>query len=114
MSDIDASPHWRVEDCRRIQSSLCQHLTQDGLLESGDWGFELSDISIPTFLWHGEADQDVPVDVGRYVADGIAGCTATFIPGENHTLLRRHWKPIMERLVGAVRAITAEGPDARL
>ena len=96
------------------RQGLDKGAAQDGLLESGYWGFELSDISIPTFLWHGEADQDVPVDVGRYVADGIAGCTATFIPGENHTLLRRHWKPIMERLVGAVRAITAEGPDARL
>ena len=105
---------------RDLEEAVLQGLdkgpAQDGLLESGDWGFELSDIKIPTFLWHGEADEDVPVEVGHYVADGIAGCTSNFIPGENHTLLRRHWKPILECLVSAVRAITADtcGPDARL
>ena len=43
---------------------------------------ELSDIDvgqIPTLLWHGSADTDVPVAVGRYVAEHIKGCEATII-----------------------------------
>jgi pimeloyl-ACP methyl ester carboxylesterase len=79
---------------------------QDGLLESREWGFELEAIRaelLPTLLWHGGADESVPPAVGRYVAEHVAGCRATFIAGESHTLLRRHWRPILAALVAASR-----------
>ena len=79
--------------------------SQDSMLEGAvDWGFELSAIDprvVQTFLWHGEEDSDVPCDIGRYVAAQLGDCQATFLPGENHTLLRRHWRPILEQLVVA-------------
>jgi len=90
---------------------------QDGLLESHAWGFELETIRgdvLPTLLWHGEADDSVPLAVGRYVADHIAGCHATFIDGESHTLLRRHWRPILEALVAAGRRPAAPADASRL
>ena len=35
-------------------------------------------------LWHGEEDVIVPPAMGRYVADRIPDCEATFLPGEGH------------------------------
>jgi len=79
---------------------------QDGLLESGDWSFDPADINtdcVPVLLWHGTDDRDVPCCIGQWVAERIAGSQATFIPGENHTLIRRHWRSILEQLVSLGR-----------
>jgi pimeloyl-ACP methyl ester carboxylesterase len=43
------------------------------------WGFRLQDITAEVHLWHGEQDDNVPVSVGRYVADAIPNCRAKFI-----------------------------------
>lgn len=80
---------------------------QDMMLEGGDWGFSPSQIKtalVPTLMWHGDADEDVPVEVGRWNAEQIEGCRATFIEGESHTLLRRHWQEILSKLVAAARS----------
>lgn len=80
---------------------------QDGLLEGGDWGFTVSSIQtavVPMLLWHGEADEAVPVTTGRWISEAIPGCRATFIEGESHTLLRRHWQPFLEQLVAAAQS----------
>jgi len=98
-----------------VRQGLDKGAAQDGLLESGEWGFDLNEIDtglVPTFLWHGKDDHNVPIAVGQYVADRIEGCNATFIPGENHSLLRRHWQPILERLVSAVHTARAAVPGA--
>eukprot|EP00937_MAST-01D_sp_MAST-1D-sp2_P000680 g680.t1 len=95
-----------------VRQGIDKGPAQDGCLEAGDWGFALGDIDarrVPVLLWHGEEDDDVPVSVGRYVAEHIQGCEATFIPGESHTLLRRHWQNILEQLVRA-----AQQPAGRL
>jgi pimeloyl-ACP methyl ester carboxylesterase len=34
---------------------------------SRDWGFSLSDISIPVRLWAGEEDRNCPVAMARYL-----------------------------------------------
>ena len=48
------------------------------------WGFRLQDIGDEVHLWHGEQDYNVPVSVGRYVADVIPKCHATFVENEGH------------------------------
>ncbi len=42
------------------------------------WGFRLQDITVPVYLWHGGADINVPISVGRYVAESIPDCTERF------------------------------------
>ena len=46
----------------------------DAVLYKRPWGFRLQDISMQIHLWHGELDTQVPVSVGRYVADAIPNC----------------------------------------
>jgi pimeloyl-ACP methyl ester carboxylesterase len=64
------------------------------------WGFKLEDISAEVYLWHGEEDLNVPVSVGRYIADSIPNCSAIFHPMEGHlTLPKNHLKEILSTLL---------------
>ena len=73
---------------------------QDAELFKRPWGFQLQDITAEVHLWHGEPDLTVPVSVGRYVADAIPNCHATFFPDEGHiSILRNHIREILNVLV---------------
>lgn len=67
------------------------------------WGFKLEDIPIDVFLWHGEADVDVPIAFGRYVAEHIPHCHATYFPGEGHLASITHAEEILQSLAPVVR-----------
>lgn len=56
------------------------------VLYSRPWGFALEKIRMEVHLWQGEADANVPLSMGRYLAAFIANCRATFYPGEGHLL----------------------------
>jgi pimeloyl-ACP methyl ester carboxylesterase len=68
------------------------------------WDFRLENIRMPVLLWHGDDDKIVPVSVGRYVAEKIPECGATFFPDEGHLLVMEHTGEILE----AIRAAAAE------
>ena len=67
-------------------------------LFSRPWGFQVEDIIVPVYLWHGEADAIVPVVSGRYLADHIPRCGARFIPGEGHLWIFKGYKEVLEVL----------------
>ena len=65
------------------------------------WGFPFTQIKVPTHLWHGDADNQAPVALGRLIADAIPGCEATIYPGEGHAEpLIRHADEIMAAMAG--------------
>jgi pimeloyl-ACP methyl ester carboxylesterase len=74
----------------------------DAVLESSQsWGFELESLrgsGASVLLWHGVDDEDVPLPAGQYLAEKTGG-RLTELSGENHTLIRRHWQQILERVV---------------
>jgi pimeloyl-ACP methyl ester carboxylesterase len=57
---------------------------RDAELYASPWGFRLQDIASEVHLWHGEADENVPVSVGRYVAESLHNCQSKFIENEGH------------------------------
>jgi pimeloyl-ACP methyl ester carboxylesterase len=59
-------------------------VARDAALYVQPWGFELKNIGIDVQLWHGDDDRVVLPSVGRFVADSIGNCKATFWPGEGH------------------------------
>lgn len=65
------------------------------------WGFSPAEIRVPTFLWQGEIDPNVTPQMGRYLADTIPNCNATFVPGAGHFLIFSHWGQIVEQLAAA-------------
>lgn len=60
----------------------------DGALAmtSRDWGFDLRDISVPVYLWHGEQDRLVSKPMFRHLVAAIPGCTARAVPQAGHLL----------------------------
>lgn len=72
----------------------------ESLLTVTDWGFRLQDIHVPVLLWHGEADQNVPVEMARFAATAIPKCEALFFPEEGHlSLFKKHAQEIIRALV---------------
>ncbi len=51
-----------------------------------DWGFSLGEISVPVFLWHGEEDTLVSINMARHLEREIPDCTARIVPGAAHLL----------------------------
>lgn len=48
------------------------------------WGFELKSITVPTFIWQGDADLMVPFAHGTWLAAHVPGAVARLRPGEGH------------------------------
>lgn len=66
------------------------------------WGFDLSTIAVPSHVWHGEHDGNVPVMHGRYLASAIPNCRATFYPDDAHlSVPLNHHREILSAFVAA-------------
>ncbi len=77
----------------------------DAGLYASPWGFRLQDITAEVHLWHGEEDGNVPVSVGRYVAEALPNCHARFIENEGH--LSVPYKYVREYLSVLVASVVA-------
>jgi pimeloyl-ACP methyl ester carboxylesterase len=98
-----------LEDCRR---QLTDEQWSDGgprpsaegyaqdllILFVSSWGFSPEEIRVPTFIWHGDRDPAVPLDVARFFARTIPRSSLTVFPGEGHLVLRSHANEILESL----------------
>ncbi|HRX17357.1 MAG TPA: alpha/beta hydrolase [Spirochaetota bacterium] len=77
------------------------YVAEDFLLVARPWNFDYSQLDMPVFLWHGEADTLMPVAPVRQLVQMIPGCDATFIPEAGHLLIESDevGKQIMEKIV---------------
>jgi pimeloyl-ACP methyl ester carboxylesterase len=74
---------------------------EDAEAQTGPWGFELADISVPVLLLHGRHDQFVPFGHGEWLAAHIPGVHARLLDNDGHLTL-------LERRVPEVHAWLAE------
>jgi pimeloyl-ACP methyl ester carboxylesterase len=56
----------------------------DDLAFTQDWGFELADLAVPTYLWQGSEDLMVPFAHGTWLAGHLPGVVAHLEQGEGH------------------------------
>lgn len=56
----------------------------DDLAFTRDWGFDLSDITVPTYVWQGSEDLMVPFHHGEWLAAHLPGAVAHLEQGEGH------------------------------
>jgi pimeloyl-ACP methyl ester carboxylesterase len=59
----------------------------ESLLAVTAWNFRLQEVQAPILLWHGEADQNIPVAMARFAAAELPNCEAKFFPNEGHLSL---------------------------
>lgn len=72
----------------------------DAVVVARRWGFRLQDVRASVHVWHGEADHNAPVQMGRYYAGTIPNCRATYYPGEGHLIFISRIDDILETLLG--------------
>jgi pimeloyl-ACP methyl ester carboxylesterase len=94
-------PDWRVmADSAKQQAFLAtlrealrqgpRGVQEDAAQVVRPWGFQLEEIAVPVHLWHGNADLNAPVAMGRYLAEHLPQCHAAFYPNEGHLSLVEH------------------------
>ena len=76
-----------------------QGVALDDVLVNGDWGFELGEVVQRIDVWHGEADVNVPLHAGLYLADHLPNSRSYFIPNKGHFFLLNQWGDVLSALV---------------
>ncbi len=59
----------------------------DDLAFTKDWGFDLAELSVPTFIWQGSADLMVPFAHGQWLAEHVPNAVVHLEPDEGHLSL---------------------------
>jgi len=75
----------------------------DLAVASRPWGFQLQQVKVPTWLWHGAADEDVPIAAARRMAQLLPNCQASFTD-QGHLMGLRHAGEAIEAIRGATAA----------
>lgn len=99
---VRSNPEFQKGFIRMVREATRQGIRgayHESLLAITNWGFRLQDIQMPVMLWHGEADQNVPVEMARYMATAIPKCEAKFYPNEGHlSMFKRNVEEIIRAL----------------
>ncbi len=85
-----------IQEAFRITSEFA---AWEAIILVRPWGFQLEEIGIPVYIWHGEEDVHDPLQCGQYLRDKIPNAQATFFPGEGHFLILKRWGEILSKLV---------------
>ena len=63
------------------------------------WEFRVEDIRTKVHLWYGEADRNVPLQMGEYYKYAIPECHAMFYHGEGHFIIYSRAEEILRTLI---------------
>jgi pimeloyl-ACP methyl ester carboxylesterase len=86
-----------LREALRAGSEAASH--ELGLL-ARPWNFDVTAIRVPCYVWHGEQDSTVPVELARRLATLIPGCRATFLRDEGHfSMPLRHADTVLQMLL---------------
>jgi pimeloyl-ACP methyl ester carboxylesterase len=90
-----------IDDMREAFRQGARGPSRDARVVSRRWGFDLEDIRVPFWLWHGHEDRNVPPAKARFVAERIPGSRATFYRADGHiSTLVNHVGEILRALAG--------------
>jgi pimeloyl-ACP methyl ester carboxylesterase len=56
----------------------------DVIVFTRDWGFRVSDVTVPVVWWHGDADHIIPFAHGRHMVDLLPHAELRVMAGESH------------------------------
>jgi pimeloyl-ACP methyl ester carboxylesterase len=88
-----------ADDLREAFRQGARGPARDARVVSRRWGFRLEDVGVPTWLWHGQDDQHVPVELARYVSEHVPGTRTTLYRADGHlSTLLGHVEEILSAL----------------
>ncbi len=73
------------------------------------WNIPMSDAAMPTRLWLGTADRNVPLGAARRLAEMLPACSTETLPGEGHLWVAQHYDEV---LAWIARAMHGDPRDA--
>ena len=91
--DFQLESYWRI------------HKGIDGWIDDdfalfGDWGFELSQIEVPVFVWQGHRDNIVPAAHADWLMESVPGVERRPRPEEGHvSLIAKRYGEILDDLI---------------
>jgi pimeloyl-ACP methyl ester carboxylesterase len=88
-----------MEDIREAVRAGILGWRDDDLAMVRPWGFEPSEIRLPTQIWHGAQDRMVPFAHGRWLSTRVPRAEVHFDPLEGHITLLHRFPRIHEWLV---------------
>lgn len=90
-----------ADDLREAFRQGARGPSRDARVVNRRWGFRLEDVRVPTWLWHGQDDRNVPARLARYVSERIPGTRTTLYRADGHfSTLVGHVAEILEALGG--------------
>jgi len=92
-----------VADFGEATRTSVRGMVRDAKLFARPWGFDLGAIETRLHLWHGAEDSNVPIQMGRYVAEQIPNSRSKFLLDEAHySMFFNHWREILAVLLADV------------
>jgi pimeloyl-ACP methyl ester carboxylesterase len=76
-----------ASSCREAVRTSVDGWLDDDLALVQPWGFEPSEVTVPTMIWQGDLDLMVPFTHGQWLASAFPHASAHLIPGEGHLSL---------------------------
>jgi pimeloyl-ACP methyl ester carboxylesterase len=70
----------------------------DCIAQVADWGFDLTDVSVPVRLAHGTDDRIIPIRHSRYLADVLPKASFTEHQGDGHISVLCHLVGLCEQI----------------
>jgi pimeloyl-ACP methyl ester carboxylesterase len=75
---------WLFDQFRCAMAHGVEGWHDESVADLGDWGFSVTDISVPVAIWHGGQDRFVPIGHGRWLAEHVPGATFHYEPDLGH------------------------------
>ena len=72
----------------------------DALAVISRWDFHIEDVQVPTFVWQGTEDRNVPRHTGEYYGRTIPGAVLKLVEHEGHLVFYSHAADILSALAG--------------
>lgn len=93
-----------VESLQEGLRHNCEGWVDDDIAFVSPWGFDLAEIGVPVFLYHGELDSTVPFGHGEWLAKHLPQdkLEKYLVPGHGHvSVFSAHQDGMLEQLLEA-------------
>jgi pimeloyl-ACP methyl ester carboxylesterase len=88
-----------ADSMRRAVASGVDGWIDDAVALARPWGFKVSGIKVPVTIRHGELDNLVRVEHGRWLAEHIPSAKAEIVAGHGHTSVADPFDGVMDGLL---------------